>query len=82
VRHAHARNLRVELLQANGELHVHIADDGVGFDVASARRSSRDGSRLGITLMEERTAGLGGRLEIVSGPAAGTTVRAIFPASA
>ena len=79
VRHAHARNLRVEVLQANGELHVHVADDGVGFDVESARRDSTIGNRLGVTLMEQRTAVFGGRLEIVSKPARGTTVKAIFP---
>lgn len=74
-RHAHARNLHVALRQVNEELHLHVEDDGVGFDVASA-------SRMGITLMEQRTALLGGKLQIVSKPGHGTRVTAVFPATA
>jgi signal transduction histidine kinase len=82
VRHARAETLRVELLQRNGELHVYVTDDGLGFDVEAARRDSAIGNRLGITLMEQRMALLGGRLEIISAPGRGTAVKAVFPASA
>jgi signal transduction histidine kinase len=82
VRHAHARNLRVALIQVHGELQLHVSDDGVGLDVESIRRDSASGDRLGITLMEQRTALLGGRLEITSAPARGTSVKAIFPTPA
>jgi signal transduction histidine kinase len=79
VLHAQAQKLRVELIHADGELHVRVQDDGVGFDVPSVRRHATDDA-TGITLMEQRTTAEGGCLEIVSAPKRGTTVRASFPA--
>lgn len=79
VLHAQAEMLRVELIHADGELHVRVQDDGVGFDVAQARREATDDA-TGIALMEQRTTAEGGRLEIVSAPGQGTTVKASFPA--
>ena len=74
-RHANARRLEVELRSTSRELQLRVADDGVGFDVAAARRRLP----LGLTLMEQRTAALGGKLEIRSATGRGTTVLAAFP---
>lgn len=79
VLHAQAQVLRVELVHADGELHVRVHDDGIGFDVASVRSQSTDDA-TGIALMEERATAEGGRLGIVSAPGRGTTVKATFPA--
>jgi signal transduction histidine kinase len=54
-----------------------VADDGSGFEPGDVALRSR---HLGLTSMEERAARLGGRLEIVSRPGAGTTVRLEVPA--
>ena len=69
--HAQARTVRLHLKQAGDQVALEIADDGVGFDPAKA--SERGG--LGLRGMEERVAGLGGRLAVESKPGEGTTVR-------
>jgi len=73
LKHARARRLAVSLRAGKGDaLLLEIADDGVGFDPHSDGIRSR---RLGLTSMEERARRLGGRLDVVSTPGAGTTVR-------
>jgi signal transduction histidine kinase len=72
LRHAGARQVSVRLAAPNGGLVLEVSDDGVGFQPADPELRSR---RLGLTSMEERAQRLGGRLEISSSPAAGTTVR-------
>ncbi len=56
---------------------VVVADDGAGFDPASAGRR-REG-HLGLSLMRRRAGEAAGELEIRSAPGAGTTVGARFP---
>ena len=51
-------------------------------DVSPPRHDAATGNRLGIILVEQRTLLLGGRLEITSVPACGTSIRAIFPTAA
>jgi signal transduction histidine kinase len=73
LRHASADRIVVRLASD----HIEIIDDGVGFDPERAELRSR---HLGLTSMEERAHELGGRLEIRSAAAAGTTVRLELPA--
>jgi signal transduction histidine kinase len=75
--HARAGDLRVALRQDADRLHLEVEDDGVGFDVAQARREGSAG--LGLGLMEQRAGALGGSLEIVSEPGHGTRIRAALP---
>jgi signal transduction histidine kinase len=77
VRHARASTLEVELLHAKGFLHMHIVDDGAGFDPASMRQPAEKAT--GLALMEQRTSILGGKLEVTSAPGRGTSVKASFP---
>ncbi len=56
----------------DGRLLLQVEDDGLGFDPGAPEIRSR---RLGLTSMEERARRIGARLEIVSSPGAGTTVR-------
>ena len=78
LRHAAAGHIRVELGAESGRLVLTVADDGTGFDTAAI--AAVRGRRLGLTSMEERATGLGGRLAIASRPGAGTTVRLEVPA--
>lgn len=55
-------------------LDLTITDDGVGFDPTVPYPG-----HLGLRSMHERVAGLEGRLEIVSAPGEGTTVRVLVP---
>jgi signal transduction histidine kinase len=62
-----------------GELNLDIHDDGGGFDVEDARHQAALGNGTGIALMEQRAAVLGGRVQVISRPGAGTRVLAVFP---
>lgn len=81
VKYARARTVTVELSKndEDGQLHLSVRDDGVGFDVASARAQAVRGASLGLLSMEERAALAGGGLEYDSTPGRGTEVHAWFP---
>jgi signal transduction histidine kinase len=79
VRHAKAKTMSVELRQENGQLHLRVRDDGIGFDVASVREQAVLGASLGLLSMEERAALAGGGLEFISGSKQGAEVHAWFP---
>ncbi len=72
LRHANAGRVAVSLGGDDGRLLLQVEDDGLGFDPGAPEIRSR---RLGLTSMEERARRIGARLEIVSSPGAGTTVR-------
>jgi signal transduction histidine kinase len=74
-RHAHAKNVVVELRQRNDAIRVKITDDGSGFDPKRTRG-------MGLLGMEERVKRLGGTIEIESRPGAGATIRAELPLTA
>ena len=71
-RHAHAKNVIVELKETDTSLQVLIKDDGSGFDGKRTRG-------IGLLGMEERVKRLGGTITIESQPGAGTTIRAELP---
>jgi signal transduction histidine kinase len=79
VRHGQPRDLRVTVAADADEARLEVEDDGVGFDVGAAE-AARAG--MGLFLMRERLALIGGRLEIQSAPGQGTRVRATAPMSA
>jgi len=73
-RHSGARFAAVELRYGPGhEFTVTVDDDGSGFDGMAA-----DTGHYGLSIMRERTASLGGTLEIVRRPTGGTRVRLVF----
>jgi len=71
-RHSHAKNAKVAVQQEDSEIVLTVEDDGIGFDPGRTRG-------LGMLGMEERIRQLGGRLEVQSSPAKGTTIRATLP---
>lgn len=72
VRHAHASDITVELTGEPG-IRLSIADNGIGFDPASASRG------FGLTSMRERARAAGGDLECLSSPGAGTQIEVVLP---
>ncbi len=74
-RHSDARCVDVVLCVGHGEVRVEVADNGLGFEPAPARRG------VGISGMRERATALGGRLEVESAPGEGTSVRVKVPFS-
>ena len=73
VRHAKAGHVQIDVVHADGAIHVVIRDDGHGFDPATPAIG------FGLTGMRERVALLHGALEL-SSSTQGTTVTAVLPA--
>jgi signal transduction histidine kinase len=80
VRHARAKEIRLNLGFSERTLRLCVSDDGQGFDPAAVPRSS--GHHYGIIGMQERAAEVGGHCTIESTPGAGSQVVAEFPLSA
>ncbi len=76
VRHAGARQVRVDVAFTDDLLDVRVVDDGAGFLVGDGDGSSE---HLGLVGMSERAGLLGGRLEVSSTPGRGTDVHASLP---
>ncbi|HEX4189150.1 MAG TPA: GAF domain-containing sensor histidine kinase [Solirubrobacteraceae bacterium] len=72
-KHGEARRAVVEIHEDDICVHVLVRDDGKGFDPTA----KTDG--FGLLGMRERTAILGGELDVDSTPAGGTVVRARIP---
>ncbi|MFL6676411.1 MAG: ATP-binding protein [Massilia sp.] len=75
MKHSQASFARVELVLSSRKdmLHIEVADDGVGFDTASASEG------IGIIGMRERVYALHGTIEVRSRPGKGTAVAIALP---
>jgi len=73
-RHAQAHKVSVRMLYTDHGVRLSVIDDGAGFSPGQAGEAA-----LGILGMTERAGLLGGRLEVISAPGQGTTVRAEVP---
>jgi len=71
VKHARAQHVIVNLQFDDQRVCLEISDDGTGYDLAKARISGG----MGLRGMEERAQRINGKLEIVSTPGEGTTLR-------
>jgi len=74
-KHSGARNFEVRLWAMSGEIHLTIADSGVGFNAEAARESPG----LGLISMEERLKLLDGTFSVESQLQRGTTIHASVP---
>jgi signal transduction histidine kinase/ligand-binding sensor domain-containing protein len=87
VRHASARNVRVEVRENPKSIEVVINDDGCGFDIREFQggqlpgQSIDPGRGFGLASMSERARIIGGTLTIESLPSSGTTIRLTLPVS-
>ena len=79
VAHAGASRADVALCRVGGSWELTITDDGKGFDLASARTSSK---ALGLVSITERVRLAGGTLSVVSALKEGTRLKAQIPANA
>ena len=75
-KHAHARNVTVQVERADELVHVSVEDDGVGIQT---RSSSRDQS-FGLAGIKERIAMLGGISRVISTKGEGTRIEISVPA--
>lgn len=77
VKHSGAAAARVHLAGDDRGLHLEVADDGHGFNVAIF-----DQDRLGLVSMRERLHAVGGDMSIYSAPSAGTRLDVRIPLGA
>ena len=73
-RHAQAKNIRVRLEDANGQVALTVEDDGVGFDAHAGVVYG-----LGLLGLTERVRELSGQIAIESQPGRGTKLAVILP---
>lgn len=78
-RHARARRVRLSLYESDGQVHLEVEDDGVGFILEDTAKKGNVGRCLGIRNMEERAELAQGRLSIRTGPGRGTRVSLCVP---
>jgi PAS domain S-box-containing protein len=76
VKHANARQVRVELGRVSSGVRMKIIDDGRGFDPDSVPTG-----HLGLAGMQARATKIGARFACRSGPGTGTTIEVTVPTS-
>lgn len=74
-KHSRAKKIVVRLNGSGQQLRVDIHDDGVGFDMETARLAPG----LGLISMRERIHLIGGKFDIISSPGNGTRITARAP---
>ncbi|MEX3822566.1 AAA family ATPase [Paraburkholderia sp. BR14262] len=73
-RHAAAPHVVIMLERTGDCCLLEVRDDGRGFDVQPAKKGS-----FGLAGMEERVLMLGGQINVISSPGAGTTIKVKLP---
>ena len=75
LKHGKAKVVRISLLNQDGNVHLSIADNGVGFDVDELK----SGKGMGIMNIENRVEMLGGKMTIASQLHEGSTFDIYLP---
>lgn len=78
-KHAKASSIKVCMFSFEGQLHLSIADDGVGLISQSVAAYARNGYHQGLIGLQERVALLNGRLTIESMQGRGTRLDVAIP---
>jgi two-component system NarL family sensor kinase len=79
-RHAGATHVSVRVSTDDGVARLQVVDDGAGFTTAERERSRAEG-HVGLTLLEDLAARMGGRLDVKASPGAGTAFVLEVPTS-
>lgn len=77
-KHASAANVDVRLDYTGHQVGLMVVDDGVGFNINSAREMSASGG-FGMTAMRQRANGINGVFEVMSEVGHGTSISARAP---
>jgi signal transduction histidine kinase len=78
VKHAKAKNVKIDLLLKEGEINFTIEDDGIGFDAEAFFKEASVG-KFGLAGMRERVDLLNGKFSLQSKLKSGTKINVIFP---
>jgi signal transduction histidine kinase len=77
IRHGGAGPVEIQVARERGGVRLTVADHGPGFPAEV--RASGGGSRSGLGGIRERVTGLGGEVELGSGPTGGARLRVWIP---
>jgi two-component system sensor histidine kinase DegS len=75
-KHAQASEVSIKVSSSKDKLKIEIKDNGVGFDVEKASKST---GHFGLLAMEERAKLVGGKITVKSKLGKGTVIRGVFP---
>ncbi|HXI23321.1 MAG TPA: PAS domain S-box protein [Pyrinomonadaceae bacterium] len=78
-RHSFATRVSVDISQRNGELHLEVYDNGIGFDSDTILNGNASAAALGLRGMQERALAVNGDINIISQPSAGTHILLAVP---
>ena len=79
VMHAQAHKVKVSVYRDDGDIHVSIEDDGVGFDPVEVKSMAAKRDEFGLFSIRERLEQLGGLFEITSEPGRGCRISMTAP---
>ncbi len=74
MKHASARNVRVEIMVDGRSVRMLVQDDGRGFKPPQTLSDLMQGRQYGLLLADAHARAMGGTLEIISAPGEGTTL--------
>ena len=78
-RHSFATRVSIDISQDNGELHLEVHDNGIGFDSDRILNGKSTATALGLRGMQERALAVNGDINISSQPRAGTHILIAVP---
>lgn len=81
VRHAEARQVYIRFRLNVERITLEIEDDGRGFKLPERWIDLARQGHLGLVGVVERAEAIGGQLQVISAPGAGTLIRVVVPAS-
>jgi signal transduction histidine kinase len=79
IRHSHASNMQVRLIQQDNRLILQLSDDGCGFDADMLWITDDSGKGLGLRGIQERAGILGGTFDLQTAPEHGTIITIAVP---
>lgn len=79
IRHAEATSVQVHIDYQQFAVVLTVTDDGSGFDLEEVRKQTAHRGSVGLHSINERIRAEGGKLEIMSEPGHGTSVRVELP---
>jgi len=74
IKHSGAPSARVSVKLENGEVHLSVSDNGIGFDPEAAKAKA-----LGLISIDERVRAVKGDVKVISGVGAGTKIDVRIP---
>lgn len=78
LKHSGGETITIQVSENDGMVHLVVQDDGAGFDPSVVTGPEH----VGVSLMKERAARVGGRIQLDSMPGEGTRLEAVLPVGA